>query len=94
MTIERFMMFDALQGGDMRPCTDGSWVRYTDYAALLGRLAAAEKDARAWRNRFVDERMNAYPNEGYEMRRCHAESDANEYIAAFHAAIAASGKGE
>lgn len=43
----------------------------------------AEKLVRAWRNRFISERMNAYPNDSYEVRRAKAESDANDFESAF-----------
>ncbi|HLU91215.1 MAG TPA: hypothetical protein VKZ46_01395 [Pedomonas sp.] len=43
---------------------------------------------RAWRNRFVSERMNAYPNDPYEVRRAKAESDANDFEESFAAEMA------
>lgn len=43
--------------------------------------------ARAWRNRFIQERMNAYPDDEYEERTAKAEADANEYEAALDAAF-------
>lgn len=53
------------------------------------RLGEVEKESRAWRNRFIGERTTFYSNTGkeYETAIAYAESDANEYIDAFRAAI-------
>lgn len=62
-------------------------------AQPAGKVRVTEANlVRAWRNRFISERMNAYPDESYEMRRAKAEADANEYEAALEAALAQPGK--
>lgn len=38
---------------------------------------------RAWRNRFISERMNAYRNDLYDVCRAKAEADANDFEEAF-----------
>lgn len=69
---------------DSMPCPDCT------HFAPAGKVRVTEANlVRAWRNRFISERMNAYPDESYEMRRAKAEADANEYEAALEAALAA-----
>lgn len=90
-TIEKI----AREMESIAPTCENDWMsQLEEWAERLRALTAPAGDgvmARAWRNRFIDERMNAYPNDSYEMRRCYAESDANEFEDAFKACRLARG---
>ena len=72
---------------------DAQVVHMTDALRAIARaLEAAPKVGewwvRAWRNRFISERMNAYPNDSYEVCRAKAEADANDFEESFAAEMA------